>query len=48
MVESYRTKMREAKDSTAYKLYSSKVDEIDQQVFSMQDDFIKKNPKSFT
>jgi thiol-disulfide isomerase/thioredoxin len=48
MAESYRTKMREAKDSTTYKLYSSKVDEIDQQVFNTQDEFIKKNPKSFT
>lgn len=48
LADSLRMKMREAADSTESKKFAAKVDEIDQRVFSMQDEFVRKYPKSFT
>jgi len=48
LADSLRMKMREATDTTESKKIAAKVDEIDQRVFAMQDEFVRKYPKSFT
>ncbi|MCO6460440.1 MAG: DUF5106 domain-containing protein [Saprospiraceae bacterium] len=48
MADSYREKMRNAPDSSEYKKYALKAEEIDKEVFKTQDEFVKKYPNSFT
>lgn len=48
MADSLRKLVRESTDSAKVRAYNAKIEELDKAVFKMQDDFVIKNPASFT